>query len=164
MAILLLSTLINAPRERVFDLARSIDVHQKSTEQTDERAVAGVTTGLIAMNEEVTWEAHHLGIKQRLTVRITAFERPNHFQDVMVRGAFRRMIHDHTFVQSSCGTEMIDRFEFDSPLGILGKIVDQYFLCRYMRRLLEQRNRVLKHLAESNEWQKYIEMNGLSSC
>ncbi len=63
MAILKLSTLIAAPRERVFDLARSIDAHQKSTGRTRERAIAGVTTGLIGLNEEVTWEAFHFGIK-----------------------------------------------------------------------------------------------------
>jgi len=89
MAIIQLSTSIGAPRQRVFDLARSIDAHQKSTERTQERAIAGVTTGLIGLNDEVTWEARHLGIKQRLTVRVTAFDRPSHFRDVMVRGPFK---------------------------------------------------------------------------
>jgi ligand-binding SRPBCC domain-containing protein len=156
MAIIHLTTLISAPRERVFDLARSIDAHQKSTEQTHERAVAGVTSGLIGMNDEVTWEARHLGIKQRLTVRITAFERPSHFQDGMVRGAFKRMIHDHTFVEIPAGTQMVDRFEFESPLGILGRLVDRLFMRSYMRRFLVERNRQLKELAESENWRKYL--------
>jgi hypothetical protein len=55
MPVIELSTVIRAPRERVFDLARSIDAHQDSTGGTGERAVAGVTKGLIGMNEEVTW-------------------------------------------------------------------------------------------------------------
>ena len=156
MRTIVLFTLINAPRERVFDLARSIDAHQKSTEKTHERAVAGVTTGLIGVNGEVTWEARHLGIRQRLTVRITAFDRPSHFQDVMVRGAFKRMTHDHTFVETGRGTQMLDRFEFESPFGILGRMVDRFFLFGYMRRFLIRRNCQLKRLAEAEEWRNYL--------
>jgi ligand-binding SRPBCC domain-containing protein len=157
MPVILLSTWIKAPRARVFDLARSIDAHQESAEGTGERAVAGLTTGLIGMNQEVTWEAHHFGFKQRLTVRITAFEPPGHFQDVMVKGAFKRMSHDHTFFQTSSGTHMEDRFEFESPLGVFGWVVDCLFLRRYMRRFLIERNRRLKQMAESEEWKKYLE-------
>jgi ligand-binding SRPBCC domain-containing protein len=157
MAVIHLSTSIGAPRERVFDLARSIDAHRKSTEKTQERAVAGVTTGLIGMNDEVTWEARHFGIKQRLTVRITAFDRPSHFQDAMVNGAFKRMVHDHSFVEASSGTQMIDRFEFESPFGILGRLVDHLFLRGYLREFLVQRNWQLKGLGESEDWRKYLE-------
>src|ERR1041384_6605475 len=128
MPVIKLSTLIHAPRERMFDLARSIDAHQDSAEGTEERAVAGVTKGLIGMNEEVTWEARHFGIRQRLTVRVTVFERPSHFQDIMISGAFNSMVHDHRFEQHQEGTLMRDRFEFSSPLGILGKVANGLFL------------------------------------
>ncbi|MEP7015857.1 MAG: SRPBCC family protein [Verrucomicrobiota bacterium] len=157
MPVIKLSTLIHAPRERVFDLARSIDAHQDSTGGTEERAIAGVTKGLIGMNEEVTWEARHFGVRQRLTVRIVAFDRPIRFQDVMISGAFKSMAHDHDFAEHPAGTLMSDRFEFQSPLGIFGAIVDRIFLESYMRRFLKQRNEVLKHLAESTEWSSYLE-------
>ena len=99
MPLIELATLISAPRERVFDLARSIDAHHDSTEGTSERAIAGVTGGLIGLNDEVTWEAWHLGLRQRLTVRVTGFRRPQHFQDIMVAGAFKSMKHDHEFLE-----------------------------------------------------------------
>jgi ligand-binding SRPBCC domain-containing protein len=152
-----ISTLISAPRDRVFDLARSIDAHQDSTEGTQERAIAGATSGLIGLNDEVTWEARHLGLRQRLTVRVTAFDRPQHFQDVMVTGAFKSMKHDHEFFEHPMGTRMVDRFEFQSPLGILGRAVDQLFLRAYMKRFLVHRNGILKKLAESKEWSRYLE-------
>jgi ligand-binding SRPBCC domain-containing protein len=151
-----LSTLIRAPRDRVFDLARSIDAHQDSTEGTEEHAVAGVTKGLIGMGNEVTWEARHFGVRQRLTVRITALERPRHFQDVMISGAFKCMVHDHEFAERPEGTLMVDRFEFQSPLGILGGFVDRLFLKAYLRRFLVRRNVVLRRLAESEEWRLYL--------
>ena len=157
MAVIELSTVIRAPRERVFDLARSIDAHQDSTGGTEERAVAGVTKGLIGMDGEVTWEARHFGVRQRLTVRVTAFDRPKHFQDVMISGAFKSMVHDHRFAEHPEGTLMSDRFEFKSPLGILGRIADWLFLATYMRRFIVRRNEVLKQLAESGEWSRYLE-------
>jgi ligand-binding SRPBCC domain-containing protein len=156
MPVIELSTLIHAPRERVFDLVRSIDAHQDSTGGTEERGVAGVTSGLIGMNDEVTWEARHFGIRQRLTVRVTAFDRPRHFQDVMISGAFERMLHDHEFSEHPEGTMMRDRFEFKSPLGILGRIADWLFLESYMQQFIVRRNETLRRLAESSEWARYL--------
>ena len=95
MPVVTVTTKILAPIELCFDLARSIDPHVESTKQTRERAVAGVITGLIGRNEEVTWEATHFGVRQRLTSRITAFDRPRHFRDSMARGIFTRFDHDH---------------------------------------------------------------------
>jgi ligand-binding SRPBCC domain-containing protein len=141
----------------VFDLARSIDAHQDSTSGTDERAVAGVTQGLIGMDDEVTWEARHFGVRQRLTVRVTAFDRPEHFQDIMISGAFKGMVHDHEFAENPAGTLMRDRFEFESPFGILGNVVDWLVLTSYMRRFLDRRNEVLKRLAESEEWRRHLD-------
>ena len=156
MAVIHIQTVIHAPRERVFDLSRSIDAHQDTAEHTGERAIAGVTIGLLGPGEEVTWEAKHLGIKQQLRVRMSQFDRPNHFQDVMLSGAFRYMKHDHLFEDKDGGTLMIDRFEFGSPLGLIGRLVDACFLENYMRRFILKRNAILKQTAESDVWRKYI--------
>lgn len=152
-----LSTFIDAPPERCFDLSRSVDFHQRSLNTTEERAVAGVTRGLIGFGESVTWEATHFGVRQRLTSRITAFERPVHFRDSMVNGAFRRFDHDHWFdLDPSGGTVVRDRFDFDAPFGWLGRVVNALVLTRYMRELLRARNALLKHVAESDDWRLYL--------
>lgn len=156
MPIIRLQTLIDAPRERVFDLARSIEAHQDSTGGTGEKAVAGVTSGFLGPDETVTWEARHLGVRQRLTVKMTQFERPHHFQDTMLKGAFASMVHDHFFEDQSGQTLMIDHFEFHSPCGLLGMMVDRLFLAAYMRRFIERRNAILKRTAESEAWMKYL--------
>jgi hypothetical protein len=57
-----LFTEINAPIEKVLDLARSIDLHMESTKKTGEMAIAGKTSGLIGFGETVTWRALHFGI------------------------------------------------------------------------------------------------------
>jgi len=140
--------MISAPIERCFDLARDIDFHTLSLEATGERAVAGRTTGLIEMGESVTWEARHLGVRQRLTVQITAFEPPHYFRDEMTKGAFRSFTHDHRFEQRDDVTVMTDEVAFRSPFGPLGWIVDRMFLAGYLRRLLEGRCRAIKRAAE----------------
>lgn len=157
MALIELCTVIDAPRERVFDLARSIDAHQVSTSHTRERAVAGITSGLIELGETVTWEARHLGVKQRLTVQVTAMERPFRFRDQQVRGAFGKMVHDHVFEERDGRTVMIDRFEFVSPFGFVGRIVDRLFLAAYMRRFLATRANQLKAMAESERWKQFVQ-------
>ena len=157
MPVIELVTSIAAPIDRVFDLARSIDLHTHSTSRTGERAVAGVTSGLIGLDEEVTWRARHFGVWQSLTVRITAFERPTHFTDAMLRGAFRSMEHHHDFETAANGTTtMRDQFRFQSPLGILGRLVDFLVLTRHLKSLLIERNRVIKTIAESDDWKQYL--------
>lgn len=145
-----ITTLIAAPIERVFDLARSIDAHAASQARHGEKAVAGRTSGLIVEGEEVTWEAIHFGVRQRLTSRIVAMRRPTYFRDSMVRGAFKRINHDHFFEATSTGTLMKDVFDFASPLGVIGQLADWLFIGHYMRRLLEERNQTLKLLAETS--------------
>ena len=97
-------------------------------------------------------------MRQRFTSRITAFEAPRHFQDTMVRGAFSRFVHDHTFEDAGDGaTEMVDRLWFQAPLGPLGRAVDRLVLGPYLGRFLDARNAVIRRVAESaNEWRAYV--------
>lgn len=151
MSIISIETAIQAPPEACFDLARDIDAHCRSTSRTHERAVAGVTNGMIGPGETVTFEAMHFGIKQRLTSKIMEFDRPHRFVDEMVRGPFKALRHVHEFEARDGGTLMRDVFTFHSPLGLLGKLADALFLKRYMHRFLMQRAIELKAMAEALE-------------
>jgi ligand-binding SRPBCC domain-containing protein len=160
MPVIELTTFILAPADRVFDLARSVDLHLASTADSGERAVAGVTSGLLGPGEQVTWRAKHFGFWQHLTSRITAYDRPRHFRDSMIRGAFRRLDHDHYFDAADPAgsrTRMRDVFDFTSPLGQVGILADRLFLTRHMRELLLQRNQAIKEAAETARWATYLE-------
>lgn len=141
-------TPIAAPPEICFDLARDIDFHVRTLEQTREKAVAGRTSGLIEYDEAVTWEAVHFGVRQRLTVKITAFDPPLYFRDEMTAGPFRHFSHDHHFTAGKCGTEMVDEIDFCSPWGILGSAVDALFMKRYLHNLIGRRCHAIRHEAE----------------
>jgi len=151
-----LRTFIAAPPERVFDLSRSIDLHRRSLAHTGEEAVDGRTSGLIGPGETVTWRARHLGVRQRLTVRIAGYDRPRWFRDELVRGAFASMVHDHHFDAADGGTEMRDVFRFSAPLGPLGRLVERLVLRAYLTRLLVHRNAAIKAAAEGDEWRKLL--------
>ena len=151
-----IETKIKSNKNIVFDLSRSIDLHKISTKQTNEEAIAGVTSGLINLNESVTWRAKHFGIYQKLTSKITEFKKPDYFVDEMEKGIFKKFKHEHIFKEKNGETLMIDIFDYVSPLGILGKIADQLFLKNYMRKLLEKRNNTIKEFAESDQWKEVI--------
>ena len=140
---------IRASRERCFDLSRDLDLHQASMADSGERAIAGRTSGLIELGEEVTWEARHFGVLHQHRSKITAFNRPEHFRDVMVRGRFKAFEHDHFFGEAEGGTLMRDVLVFASPLGPLGRLVDKVIMSAYLERLIAQRNQVIKVAAES---------------
>jgi ligand-binding SRPBCC domain-containing protein len=147
-----LTTFIAAPVERVFDLSRSIDVHKKSMAHTNEEAVAGTVSGLIQEDETVTWKAKHLGRMRIMKVKISNMLAPQSFTDEMVKGDFKQMKHEHHFKPIQNGTLMIDLFSFEAPYGKAGIIANYLFLQRYMRKLLERRNQIIKEFAESDKW------------
>ena len=156
MPTIILHTQINAPATRCFDLSRSIDLHKISTSHTGEEAIDGVTSGLICINQFVTWRATHFGITQTLTTKITEFSYPTFFVDEQIKGAFKRFRHEHSFEEIENGTLMTDRFDYESPFGPLGRLVDLLVLKRYMTRLLIKRNGTIKEFAESDKWKAVL--------
>ncbi|MBK7908016.1 MAG: SRPBCC family protein [Gemmatimonadetes bacterium] len=162
MARIEFSLFIAAPVGRCFDLSRSVELHVASTAGTGERVVAGRTSGCLELGESVTWRARHFGVWQELTSRIVAMERPDHFRDSQVRGAFARFDHDHHFTHDRDGTIMREVFDYRAPLGPLGVLAERLFLTRYMRRFLLARARVVKAVAESEEWRRYVGPAGVA--
>lgn len=148
MATIHLTTLIHAPIKACFDAARSVDAHLSSAAGTNEKVVAGRMTGLFEAGDIVTWEANHLGIRQRLTVEIGRMIVPTFFEDKMLKGAFKSMRHEHHFADDNGITVMTDIFQYEVPFGILGALFDKLYLESYMRRFLQKRNLHLKEALE----------------
>ncbi|MFT4235665.1 MAG: SRPBCC family protein [Microbacterium sp.] len=135
-----LVTAIAAPPQACFDLSLSVDAHSQSMDGSDEEAIAGVTTGRMGPGDTVTWRARHFGIRFRMTSRITEWDEPRRFVDEQVRGPFKRWHHEHLFEETDGGTRMVDRIDFASPLGPIGRVVDALVLRGYMTRLIARRN------------------------
>lgn len=150
-----LTTFIEAPIERVFDLSRSIDLHKKSMSHTREEAIAGTTSGLIEVDQTVTWKAKHLLKTRFLKSKVTSMNRPFSFTDEQIAGDFKNYRHEHHFKQVKNGTIVIDFFHFETPYGKAGQVFNRLYLKRYITNLIEQRNHVIKEYAETDKW-KFI--------
>jgi ligand-binding SRPBCC domain-containing protein len=144
-----LETVIAAPVGECFDLSLSVDAHTASMSASGERAIGGVTSGVMKHGDTVTWRARHFGITFRMTSAITDYQYPLRFVDEQQRGPFRRWWHEHTFTAMANGaTRMTDVVEFRSPLGLLGTMADRLVLGYYLPYLLRQRNTWLKNTLE----------------
>ena len=144
-----IETLIRAPIERCFDLARSAEAHIASTAKTNERVVAGRSTGLFELGDSVTWEAKHFGVRLRQGSKITRLEPPHVFVDEGTEGPLRGFRHVHQFVAARGATLMVDTFEFELRMRMLGRLVDRLAVERHLRRLLTERAAYLKAEAEA---------------
>src|SRR5687767_11830394 len=149
MAMIVVETLIHAPRELCFDLARDVAAHAESAAFSGERVVEpGRTSGLLEVGDLITFEGKHFGVRQRFTARITQLDRPTQFVDEMVSGAFSSLRHIHEFHAVSDGTLMRDVLVWRAPVGFLGRLADRLFLERHMRWFVSTKQRHLKEIAE----------------
>jgi ligand-binding SRPBCC domain-containing protein len=143
-----LTTKIKAPKQIVFDASRNIDVHQQSASKSNEVAIAGVTSGLINLNETVTWRGKHFGFYLTHKSRITAMNFNNYFVDEMEEGKFKFFKHEHFFEEENGVTIMKDKMQYETPFGIFGELFDILFLEKHLTKFLLERNRILKQVSE----------------
>ncbi|MGC4035544.1 MAG: SRPBCC family protein [Chitinophagaceae bacterium] len=151
-----LTTFIAAAPEVVFDLSRSVELHKKSMEQHQEEAVAGTRYGLMEKEDTVTWKAKHIFKTRVLRVKIIGMKKAEQFTDEQLDGDFKLMRHEHYFKPCQNGTIMIDLFHFESPYGAIGKWFNFFFLTRYMKKMLEHRNNLIKEIAETGKWKQLL--------
>jgi ligand-binding SRPBCC domain-containing protein len=147
-----LTTFILAPIGRVFDLSRSISLHKIAFAEKNEKVIDGVQEGLISENETVTWQARHLGKTRSFRSRISVMRSPDHFTDEMIKGDFKSFRHEHHFKSIENGTIMIDLVDFETPYGIIGRMVNSCYLNNYMEKMIMKRNAVIREYAESGKW------------
>jgi ligand-binding SRPBCC domain-containing protein len=146
---IVVETVIVAPRELVFDLARDVSAHAASAAFTRERAVPpGRTEGRLELGDTVTFEGIHFFLRLRFTARIVEFDRPARFTDELVRSSFRKLRHEHVFEEHGNATLMRDSLDWISPFGFLGRVADALFVTRHMRSFVTRKQLALKEIAE----------------
>ena len=144
-----LTTKIKASKQLVFDASRNIDIHQKSASNSNEKAIAGVTSGLINLNETVTWRGKHFGFYLTHKSRITKMAFHDYFVDEMEEGKFKFFKHEHFFEEENGFTIMKDKIQYETPFGIFGRLFDFLFLKKHLIQFLLERNKILKKVSEN---------------
>ena len=135
-----LETKINAPVKSCFDLMRDVRVQPSIFSTAD----------AFGLGQTVTFHGRFLGLKQDLMVKVIEFDSPHRFVDMMIRGPFRSFVHIHEYRQAGHGTLMHDTVLWESIFGIPGILADKFFLGRYFRNSIRDRNLRLKKLAEES--------------
>jgi ligand-binding SRPBCC domain-containing protein len=146
-----LSTWIDAPVERCFLLSLNIDLRIASSREIGEEVVEGVTSGSIGEGQTVTTQGQRYGLRWRHTNRVEMLRPYSYFRDVMVDGYFKHYEHEHHFAPMDDGTRMRDEVTFS-----LGWSLGRLGARRRLAMSLRQRNAVIKRIAESEEWRKYL--------
>ena len=150
MTTITLTTKIKAPKQTVFDASRNIDIHQQSASKSNEKAIAGTTSGLINLNETVTWRGKHFGFYLTHNSRITTMDLHDYFVDEMERGKFKTFKHEHFFEEENGITIMKDKLQYETPFGMFGELFDILLLEKHLTQFLIERNKILKEVSEKS--------------
>ncbi len=148
---------IDAPIDRCFLLSTSVDLVARTIGM---RPMRGKTSGLILGGDRLEWRGWKFGLPQRHETLITQYRRPDFFQDSMASGRFRTFEHDHEFIEVGGQTVLRDEVRFSMPFGLAGSLAGKFILAPHVRSLVRRRFALLKQIAESEEWRRYLPPTG----
>ncbi len=152
-----ITTFVEAPIERVFDLSRSMNLYRKSMQFINGHAVAGTMSGLINEGDTITWKAKYLYKIRVFKMGITDMKPYSFFSEKMIKGDLASLKHEHHFKSIENGTIMIDQLNFEIRYGFAGRLINKLFLTNYIKHLLEHRNEIIKTYAESQKWKTVLQ-------
>jgi ligand-binding SRPBCC domain-containing protein len=147
------TTHVNAPIDRCFLLGTSLKLVSRTLGM---HALERDETGLVQPNDHLIWHGWKFGFPQMHETLVTAYDRPHYFQDSMGRGRFKRYQHEHTFTEIDGHTLLHDKIRFSLPLGWAGDMVARSVVVPYIAGMLHRHLQLLKRVAETDEWRKYL--------
>jgi ligand-binding SRPBCC domain-containing protein len=148
-----LTTWVNAPVERCFLLAASRELISAMGAQPE----AGSGRGVLQPNDVLRWQLAVGGARLSYTSRIEQIRPYSFFKETMVSGMFRQFEHEHHFARMDDGTRVRDEIRFDLRYGPLGRFLGPTVLRSALMKMLGERTRRVKQIAESGEWQRYLD-------
>jgi ligand-binding SRPBCC domain-containing protein len=150
-------TWIDAPVERCFLLARSVDFQLASSKYKKVKIVAGVQSGLLELGDTVTWQGRMFGLGRSHTNRVEILRPSSLLSERMVVGGFKFYEHERHFAAMDDGTRIKDEVRFSAGWGPVGWLAEPVILRRRVAALLRWRNEALKEVAESDVWKHFLE-------
>jgi ligand-binding SRPBCC domain-containing protein len=147
---------IHAPIERCFLLSTSLELVGQVLEMHPVEGGSRKTAGLMVQGDRIEWHGWLFGLPHVHQSLVTRYERPDFFQDTMVRGRFKQYQHDHRFTEIDGHTLLVDKLRLSLPFGWPGKMVARHVMVPHISQLLRRRMQLLKQVAESAEWQRYL--------
>lgn len=140
MAIVKSSVVINAPSEVVFDFhtdTRNLPLISPSWMKVDILKTTGEGKGKM-----IELYITQFGLfKTKWIVEIAEYERPTRITDIAHKGPFKRFRHQRDIKRiSDTSCELTDTFDYELPLGIIGKIGDAVMIKSFVEKMFRQRH------------------------
>ncbi len=92
-----------------------------------------------------------LGIKIRWRTIITEFINNKMFIDQQLKGPYSMWHHTHTFNEIDAGVEIIDKICYAVPFGLIGQIINYFFIKNDLKRIFKYRYEVINEFFKENE-------------
>lgn len=141
-------SVIRAAPERVFAFHELPDALARLTPPWEPTRVLEAAPDLSVGSVAVV-ETRLFGlVPVRWVARHTAYDPPRMFEDVQVEGPFRAWRHRHTVEPHEKGSVLRDEIDFETPLGVLGRMAAPLLVEPRLRRLFEYRHRVTREWCE----------------
>jgi ligand-binding SRPBCC domain-containing protein len=97
-------------------------------------------------------EAKVLGpFKTKWISQHTVYEPPRVFEDIQVKGPFRRWRHRHVVTAHANGAVLRDEIDYEPPLGLLGRLVAPVLIQKRLQRLFDYRHEVTRNFCERKD-------------
>ena len=97
-------------------------------------APIAMTDGLL-----IDYRLSFAGVPFRWQTRIEEWRPTSHFVDLALKGPYKYWRHRHEFASENGGTRMLDRVEYELPLGLLGHLAHVLFVRASLRFIFDHR-------------------------
>lgn len=111
-------------------------------------AIVSATDARVRVGTELEYRLRWQGMRMSWRSRIAEYERSAHFADEMLRGPYRRWYHRHHFEARPGGVEMVDRVEYELPLGPLGRLVHRLVVRPQLEAIFDYRRDTIARIFE----------------
>lgn len=148
------SIAIAAPPERVTDLVRDVELHERLSAPIGGRAIGGRTRGRAEAGDRTVWQARFFGVRARVTVETVRVEPGVAVVERIAGPAWRRWPlaafgHTYRVDRRPGGCVLWDAFTVRLAGGVVGEIATRGLLRRRMTELVRHRLRGLRRAAEA---------------
>lgn len=141
-------SVIRASPERVFGFHELPDALRRLTPPWEPTRVVYAANDL-RVGSHALIETRLFGLLPvRWLAEHTVYDPPRMFEDVQVEGPFKRWRHRHFVEPHEKGSLLRDEVEFETPLGVLGRLAAPLLVEPRLCRLFEYRHRVTREWCE----------------
>lgn len=95
-------------------------------------------------DDRIRYRIRVLGIPLQWTTHITEWSDGRFFTDVQEKGPYKKWIHTHEFRAEGSGVMMIDRVDYELPLGVVGQIFGGWLVRRQLDAIFDYRQKMIQ--------------------